>query len=128
MQDMKPLCAGCCGCGACERCCTGCCAGGPELSEIEAALLRHLAQLAFLPLAFTAAEQPVYRDKSLAPPQELSAAVASLLRKGLITADPLPLLNHSYDEYEDFPHLGSMALTAAGQDAAELLDINGKLC
>lgn len=128
MQDMKPLCAGCCGCGACGRCCTGCCAGGPELSEIEAALLRHLAQLAFLPLAFTAAEQPVYRDKSLAPPQELSAAVASLLRKGLITADPLPLLNHSYDEYEDFPHLGSMALTAAGQDAAELLDINGKLC
>ena len=99
-----------------------------DLGPVEAGLLRDLAQLAFLPLAFTADMQPVYYDHSLAPPQELSAAVASLLRKGLITADPLPLLNHSYDEYEDFPHLGSMALTAAGQDAAELLDINGKLC
>ncbi|MBQ6536067.1 MAG: hypothetical protein IJI40_04750 [Firmicutes bacterium] len=126
-----------CGCGACvgdnSRCrCAGCCCGVPEFSEcagtelspVEAGLLRDLAQLAFLPLAFTADMQPVYYDHSLAPP-ELTEAVASLLRKGLITADPLPLLNYAYDEYEGFPQRGSMALTAAGQAAAELLDSQG---
>ena len=140
-----------CGCGACagdcawrrcagdcawRRCagdCAGCCCGvpefsecaGPELTPIEAALLRDLAQLAFLPLAFSGDMQPVYYDHSLAPPQALAEAVASLLQKGLITVDPLPLLNYAYAEYEGFPQRGSMALTAAGQAAAELLDSQG---
>lgn len=136
-----------CGCGACpgdgsRRCCAGdsgwrrcagCCCGVPEFDEwawpelgpVEAAVLRDLAQLAFLPLAFTADMQPVYYDHSLAPPPQLAEAVASLLRKGLITADPLPLLNYAYDEYEGLPRQGSMALTAAGQAAAELAHSRG---
>ncbi|MBR2783873.1 MAG: hypothetical protein IKD93_06760 [Firmicutes bacterium] len=110
------------------RCCAGgrpCCRSVTELSETEIGLLRDLSQLAFLPLAFTADGQPVYRDPELGPAEELARAVTSLQRKGLITADCLPLTNHAYAQYEDLPQRGSMALTAAGQEAAELLDIQG---
>lgn len=114
----------CCAGGGCGTCCRGVL----KLDKTEADLLRKLSQLAFLPLAFTPEKQPVFYDQSLAPPEALSEAIAALLQKGLITADDRLLLNYAYEEYAGFAHRGSMALTTAGQDLAELLDINGTIC
>lgn len=53
-----------------------------------------------------------------------AAVPAGLARKGLVSLDELPLDNYDYTAFAPCRQ-GSMALTARGQAAADLLDIQG---
>lgn len=57
---------------------------------------------------------------------QTSAAILALQIKRLISVDfALPLKGFDYAGYEPWPIHGSMALTAAGQEALDSLDIQG---
>ena len=57
---------------------------------------------------------------------QTSAAILALQIKRLISVDfALPLKGFDYTGYEAWPIRGSMALTAAGQEALDSLDIQG---
>lgn len=107
------------GCGGCGACC-----GGLRLSQAEIDLLLRLAQIPFLPVARQAGSgQPVCLEAELSAPGEVLTA---LWQKGLLQLDyDLPLLNFDYRAYAAYPHRGSMALTARGQQVAEQLEIQG---
>ena len=110
-------------CGSCGSC------GGREIwvtpGEVE--LLNRFAQLAFLPVARRwDSEEPMYLEDGA----EKAAANGELLKalciKGLISIDyDMPLSGFDYSAYEGYPCRGSMALTAEGQRAIELLEIQG---
>ena len=89
-------------------------------------LLRQFAELAFLPAACTRTDEtPVYLDGSENRAQT-SAAILALQIKRLVSVDfALPLKGFDYTGYEAWPIRGSMALTAAGQEALDSLDIQG---
>ena len=113
--------------GRCEGC-SGCSARASLwMGEGELALLRELAQTPFLPVARREdSEEPVYLEGSSYTPAEYSQIITSLFQKRLIRLDyDMPLSNFDYTAYEGFPHKGSMALTAAGQHAVELMDVLG---
>lgn len=109
----------------CNGNCGGCggCGGALYLTEAELALLRRFAQIPFFPLARRAdSEEPVCLEEGGMDP----AALSALALKGLIRLDyDLPLANFDYRDYGAYPHHGSMALTAAGIDAVETLEISG---
>ncbi len=109
--------------GNCENCggCAG--AGALELTEAEIGVLGRFAQIPFWPVARGAeTETPVCREEDAMRPEILSA----LALKGLIRLDfDIPLTNFDYAAYADCPRKGSMALTAAGQNVIELLDVQG---
>lgn len=96
------------------------------LTEAEIRLLRRFGELAFLPAACTRTnETPVYLS-DLGDRAEISAAILALQVKRLISVDfALPLQGFDYAGYEDYPVRGSMALTAAGQEALDSLNIQG---
>ena len=85
-----------------------------------------VGELAFLPAACTRTDEtPVYLDGSENRAQT-SAAILALQIKRLISVDfALPLKGFDYAGYEAWPIRGSMALTAAGQEALDSLDIQG---
>ena len=59
-------------------------------------------------------------------PEEYGEALAWLQLKGLARLDyDLPLRNFDYAAYGDYPLHGSAALTAAGQEAVEALEVQG---
>lgn len=109
---------------SCGGNCGNCTASGVlELTEAEIVLLGKFAQIPFWPVARGAdSETPVCLEGGGMRPELLSALAA----KGLIQLDfDLPLTGFDYAAYDDFPHKGSMALTAAGQSVIELLDVQG---
>lgn len=118
--------SGCGGCGGCGSACGGCRSHVLLLTELEMQLLRQFGELAFLPAACTrTSETPVYLTK-LDSRAAVSAAILALQIKRLISVDfALPLQGFDYAEYEDYPIRGSMALTAAGQEALDSLEIQG---
>lgn len=114
---------GCCGsCGGCGGC-------GRELwlTEGEIALLGRFAQLAFLPVARRwDSETPVYLEDGAEKAALNSELLKALQLKGLISIDyDMPLSGFDYGAYEGYPCRGSMALTAEGQRAIELLEVQG---
>ena len=111
---------GCGGCGGCGR-------REIVLTPPEAALLRRLGEVAFLPVARRRDEEtPVYLEETDRPPAEYGEALAWLRLKGLITLDyDLPLENFDYAAYREYPVHGSAALTAAGQEAVEVMELQG---
>lgn len=115
-------CPGGAGCGAGSGACGGC-GGALVLTEAEIALLRRFGEIPFWPLARRAdTEDPVCLEDDAMTPEALSA----LALKGLIRLDfDLPLTNFDYAPYARYPHHGSMALTAAGQCAVEILEVQG---
>lgn len=115
----------CCG-GGCHSGCGGC-SGALELTQAELGLLRRFAQLPFLPVARRGdSEVPVCLEDGTEAAEALSAAITGLHQKRLIRLDyDLPLSNFDYGAYGQYPYRGSMALTARGQAAVELLDIQG---
>ena len=123
LKNQETVCNG--NCAACGNCagCGNAGAGVLELTEAEITLLGRFAQIPFWPVARRAdSETPVCLEEDDMRPELLSA----LALKGLIRLDfDLPLRNFDYGAYADFPHRGSMALTAAGQNVMELLDIQG---
>ena len=112
--------SGCTGCGGCASGCGGCQSHVLLLTEAEIRLLRRFGDLAFLPAACTRTnETPVYLS-DLGGRAEISAAILALQVKRLISVDfALPLQGFDYAGYEDYPVRGSMALTAAGQEALD---------
>lgn len=115
---------GCCGsCGSCGK------GGGRELwmtpGEVE--LLGRFAQLAFLPVARRwDSEEPIYLEDGTEKAAHNSELLKAMRFKGLITIDyDMPLSGFDYSAYEGYPCRGSMALTAEGQRAIELLEIQG---
>lgn len=119
--------SGCGACGGCGSACGGCRSHVLLLTELEMQLLRQFGELAFLPAACTrTSETPVYLTE-LGSRAAVSAAILALQIKRLISVDfALPLQGFDYAEYEDYPIRGSMALTAAGQEALESLEIQGR--
>lgn len=122
--DCGGNCASCGGCGnvADGGACAGCTGGGTlYLTVGELDLLRRFGEIPFWPVCRAAGgEEPV-------SPDGMDAALLSALAlKGLIRLDyDLPLTNYDYGAFASLPHRGSMALTAAGQAAVELLEIRG---
>ena len=114
-------------CGACCGGSCGGCGGALELTQKEVDLLRLFAQLPFLPVARQMdSGTPVFLENGIASAEAFGAAITALHQKQLIRLDyDLPLLNFDYSDYAQYPHKGSMALTAAGQTVVELLEIQG---
>ena len=115
----------CTSCGGCAGGCGGCRSHVLLLTEPELRLLRQFAELAFLPAACTRTDEtPVYLDGSENRAQT-SAAILALQIKQLVSVDfALPLKGFDYTGYEAWPIRGSMALTAAGQEALDSLANN----
>lgn len=114
-------------CGACCGGSCGGCGGTLELTSAELDLLRQFAQLPFLPVGRRwESETPVLLDVEHDDPKAVSAAIIGLSQKRLIQLDyDIPLQNFDYENYGQYPCHGSMALTARGQEAVELLEIQG---
>ncbi len=116
-------------CGSCGRCgsCGGCNRREIVLTPPEAALLLRLGEVAFLPVARRQeGETPIYLEEADYTPAECGEALAWLQLKGLVSLDyDLPLKNFDYAAYGEKLLRGSAALTAAGQEAVEVLELQG---
>ena len=132
METIPSPCGGCTGCAGragCASACGGCagCGGCPGagtlyLTEAEVDLLRRFGEIPFWPLVRRAgAEDPECPEEGMGGP-----GLRGLSSKGLIRLDEdLPLTNYDYGDAPSGAHRGSCALTAAGQRALELLEIQG---
>ena len=119
--------ANCTGCsGGCSGSCGGC-ASELLLTPEEAAFLQKLSQTPFLPVARKAdSETPIYLEDRDLEPETYSLVLACLEKKGLIDLDYHQKLSRfDYSAYHGYPLQGSLALTARGQAALELLEILG---
>lgn len=120
MGDCKGGCGGCCGnCGGCGSTLV--------LSAQEITMLQLLGQIPFLPVARSASSMdPVYLEEGELSPQESSMALRCLEKRGLISIDFDQPLKGGYSEaYDAYPFKGSVALTILGQQALDLLEIQG---
>ncbi len=97
------------------------------LSQQEINLLFRFSQVPFLPVAMNdGTSLPVYSDDDLDFSSSCGEAILGLAQKGLIRLDfDLPLTNYDYTAYERYNHKGSMALTAKGQNALDLMEYQG---
>ena len=113
------------GCGNCCGNCGGC--GSMILADGEIEMLQKLAQIPFLPVARRADDMdPMYFEDSDYTPAEYSLILQCLEKRGLISIDyDMPLKGAYGDAYLPYPVRGSFALTAKGQDAVELLEVQG---
>lgn len=112
-------CASCHGsCGGCDRSLT--------MTQPEIEVLQTLSQIPFLPVARDFdGETPVCLEPEL-PQEQLSLVLQVLEKKGLISLDfDQPLKNGDFSSYAPYRVLGSMALTARGQQVIELLELQG---
>ena len=114
-------------CGNCEGHCGSCGGCRPQLTitPAEYALLMQFAVTPFLPVAAGwNLKTPVYLEETAYTSEEYSAALTALSLKGLIRIDyDIPLSNLSYQAYQSYPMHGSMALTGAGQEIVEQLEL-----
>ena len=116
-------------CGGCSGGCEGCggCAKELVLTFQEAAMLRKLGQIPFLPVARRADDMtPVYLEDEDYTREEYSIILQLLEKKDLISIDYDKALSGAVmDAYKGLPVHGSMALTARGQGVLEMLEIQG---
>ena len=120
MGDCKGGCGGCCGkCGGCGSTLV--------LAAEEITMLRLLGQIPFLPVARSAAStEPVYLEKGELSPEKSSLALQCLAKRGLISIDfDQPLKGGYSAAYDAYPIKGSFALTILGQQALDLLEVQG---
>ncbi|MBE6957916.1 MAG: hypothetical protein E7447_02015 [Ruminococcaceae bacterium] len=120
MGDCKGGCGGCCGnCGGCGSTLV--------LNAEEIAMLRLLGQIPFLPVARSASSMdPVYLEEGELSPEKSSLALRCLEKRGLISIDFDQPLKGGYSKaYDAYPIKGSVALTILGQQAVDLLEIQG---
>ena len=107
--------------------CGNCGNRGLELTAEEIKLLGQFSQFPFLPVAKNAADEfPTYLEENEYSVEEYGILLALLEKKGLISIDyEKPLKNADLTAYARFDCIGSMALTARGQQVLELLDLQG---
>ena len=120
MPNTPHSCDSCPSCGACPGC------GDLLLTRDELTALRAFAQTPFLPLARRADDEvPVCLDLPV-DPDRVAPVLRNLESKGLVSLDyHLPLSNFDYSAYAPWPLHGSAALTAAGQEALDSLEVQG---
>lgn len=108
----------------CSGQCGGCngCGQSLTLTQKEIDFLYKLGQIPFLPVARKAdGETGVFLEEA-----GWDTVIALLERKGLVSLDyDKPIQGFDYSAYAGYPLRGSMALTARGIGALELLDIRG---
>ena len=106
--------------------CSGC---GRELSLTfqEIQILHKFSQVPFLPVARRADDEaPVFLDDTDFSQEEYAVLLTLLEKKGLISLDyEIPLKSADLSAYTPYPVIGSMALTARGQQVLELIDLQG---
>jgi hypothetical protein len=116
------------GCGSCGNCgsCGGC-AKELVLTQPEIHMLQALGQFSFLPVARKADDMtPIYLEDSHYSREEYSLVLQVLEKKDLISIDyDQPLPGADMSGYQGYPVRGSFALTARGQAALEMLEIQG---
>ena len=120
MSECKGGCGGCCGnCGGCGSTLV--------LTAEEITMLRLLGQIPFLPVARSAAStEPVYLEEGELSPERSTLALRRLEKLGLISIDfDQPLKGAYGPAYDAYPIKGSIALTILGQQALELMDVQG---
>ena len=90
-------------------------------------MLRQLGQIPFLPVARSASSvDPVYLEEGELSPEKSSLALRCLEKRGLISIDFDQPLKGAYGEaYDAYPIKGSIALTILGQQALDLLEVQG---
>lgn len=109
-------------CAACPE--AGSC-GVLYLTEDELSVLCRFAETPFFPLVREGDGLP-FCPTLEGDAGRLAAVLRNLESKGLISLDDrLPLTNFDYSSWASRPIHGSMALTAAGQDALEALEVQG---
>lgn len=116
-------CGKCCGnCGSC-----GAAGGCMELTKGEIEMLLTLSQIPFLPVARKIGDDtPVYLEDADKRPEEYSLILQCLEKRGLISIDyDKPLKCFDDAAYAAWPIRGSFALTQRGQQAVELLELQG---
>ncbi len=120
MAELTPNCAACDGCNACSGC------GSLLLTQDELAVLEVFAQIPFLPLARRPEDNvPVCLELPIAA-DRVAPVLRNMESKGLISLDyHMPLINYDYTPYALWPVRGSIALTSAGQDALDSLEVQG---
>ena len=113
-------------CGSCCGSCGGC-GGAMELSAGEIRMLLKLAQIPFLPVARKMSDDiPVYLEDAEETPETYSLILQCLEKRGLISIDyDMPLAGFDDGAYAAYPIRGSFALTARGQQAVEVLEVQG---
>lgn len=106
--------------------CPGC-GKSLSLTAEEIQLLYKFAQTPFIGAARRIDDAtPVYLEDTAFTPEEYGILFTLLEKKGLITIDfDRPLKNADYSLYTGYPILGSMALTARGQQVLDLLEVQG---
>ena len=117
------------GCGNCCGNCGSCAGSGScmELTGGEIEMLLTLSQIPFLPVARKAGDDtPVYLEDTKKTQAEYSLILQCLEKRGLISIDYDKPLKHFDDAaYAAWPIRGSFALTQRGQQAVELLELQG---
>ena len=113
------------GCGSCNSC--GKCGSCLTLNEAELHILQKLGEIPFLPIARRAdSDAPIYLEEQDYTQEEYSSVLLSLEKKGLISLDyDLPIKNLQSERYNNYPIIGSFALSLRGQQVLELLDVQG---
>ena len=109
-------------CGSC-----GGCAKELVITPWELEMLKKLGQIPFLPIARKMGDlEPVYLEDREHTREEYSLILQTLEKKGLISLDfGVKLCGFDDSAYQDYPIRGSMALTARGQQALEMLELLG---
>lgn len=117
---------GCCG-GCAGGGCAGCGGDGTlTLTALEREILELLAATPFLPAGFRKRTGRAVCRELPGDEEACSDALRALEFKRLVSLDAdIPLAGFDYAAYVDFPHHGSLALTARGQQVLELLELQG---
>ena len=112
-------CSNCSGCSGCNRSLT--------LTEGELEMLMLLGQIPFLPVARSAASvEPVYLEDGELSWEQSSQALQRLEKRGLVSISfDQPLKGGYGPQYDAYPIKGSVGLTILGQQALDLLEIQG---
>lgn len=107
--------------------CGGCCGRSLELTAAEIRMLEQFSIYSFLPAAKNAADEyPTYLEENEYSIEEYGIILTLLEKKGLISIDyEKTLKNADLSAYEGFDCIGSMALTARGQQVVETLELQG---
>ena len=111
--------------GNCANC--GGCARELVLTGQEIEMMKTLGQIPFLPVARKMGDlTPVYLEETDRSPEEYSAVLQLLEKKGLISLDfAIPIKGFDDSAYAAYPIRGSMALTQRGQQVLELMELQG---
>ena len=109
----------------CSGNCSGCsgCSGALVLGPEEIGALKMLGQIPFLPVARKMGDlTPVCLEEGMGS----SLTLELLDKKGLISLDyDMPIRGVFEEKYSCFPIVGSMALTARGQQVLEMIELQG---